>query len=221
MASSDKILVIFSGGQDSTVCLLKAIHDYGRDQVVALSFVYGQRHSIELEAAKKMAATLRVSHKIIFLNTLAELSDNALTNSEKSIQSGENGSYPNTFVPGRNALFLLYAAIYGDTIGARRLVIGVSEADFSGYPDCRADFIFSMEETLSLALGKKIIIEAPLQYLNTAEIWGLADALGALDWVEENSHTCYLGVKGGCHECPACHLREEGLKRYRALQQES
>lgn len=220
MISNHKTLVIFSGGQDSTVCLLKAIYDYGRDHVVALSFAYGQRHSIELEAAKKMAVTLRVPHKVIFLDTLAELSDNALTNAKKHIQRSSNNSYPNTFVPGRNALFLLYAAIYGDTIGASRLMIGVSEADFSGYPDCRADFIASMEQTLSLALGKKITIEAPLQYLNKAEVWGLADSLGALDWVEENSHTCYLGVKGGCHKCPACHLREEGLKRYRALQQE-
>lgn len=135
---------------------------------------------------------------------------------EQAAIQQEAGSPPNTMVDGRNALFLMYAAIYAKSQGIRQIVIGVSEADFSGYPDCRDIFIKSMNVTLNLAMAYDFQLLTPLMHLNKAQVWGLADDLGYLDFVREQTHTCYLGVKGGCGTCPSCVLRENGLRAYLA-----
>ena len=133
--------------------------------------------------------------------------------SEQEIKEEKDG-VPNTFVDGRNALFLLYAAIYAKGQGITDIITGVCETDFSGYPDCRDVFIKSMNVTINLAMDYNFCINTPLMYLTKAQTWQLADELGALDYVREHTHTCYLGVEGGCGECPSCVLREKGLQQY-------
>lgn len=211
--SSTQAIVIFSGGQDSTTCLLQAIADYGREQVQAITFHYGQRHAIELDCARWIAQDLGIRQTLLDLSLMQSITHNALMDNNATISSGENGM-PNTFVDGRNALFLLYAAIYAKSQAAKHLIIGVSEADFSGYPDCRAAFITSMNQSLNLAMDYPFQIHTPLMQLNKAQTWALADQLGYLDYVREHSHTCYQGIKGGCGECPSCQLRNKGLAEY-------
>lgn len=215
---SEKILVIFSGGQDSTTCLLQAIATCGAPQVEAITFCYGQRHTIELECARRIAADLQVRQTVLDIPQLQAVTHNALMDENAAITQGDDG-LPSTFVDGRNALFLLYAAIYAKGRGIRRIMIGVSEADFSGYPDCRDIFIKSMNVSLNLAMAYDFRIETPLMNLKKAEVWALADQLGRLDYVREYSHSCYRGVRGGCGTCPACELRERGWREYQALRQ--
>lgn len=212
-----KAIVIFSGGQDSTTCLIQAIQEYGVSNVEAVTFQYGQRHAIELEKAQWIANDLGVKQTLIDTSVIKSITTNAMM-SETEIKQDENGM-PNTFVDGRNALFLLYAAIYAKGQGATDIITGVCETDFSGYPDCRDVFIKSMNVTLNLAMDYQFNIRTPLMYLTKAQTWQLADELGALDYVREHTHTCYIGVEGGCGECPSCVLREKGLKEY--LQQKS
>ena len=212
-----KAVVIFSGGQDSTTCLIQAIQEYGVENVEAVTFQYGQRHAIELEKAKWIAQDLGVKQTLIDTSVIKAITTNAMM-SETEIKKDENGM-PNTFVDGRNALFLLYAAIYAKGQGATDIITGVCETDFSGYPDCRDVFIKSMNVTLNLAMDYQFNIRTPLMYLTKAQTWQLADELGALDYVREHTHTCYIGVDGGCGKCPSCVLREKGLAEY--LQQKS
>lgn len=210
---SEKVVVVFSGGQDSTTCLLQARKEYGAENTYALSFFYGQKHWVEIEKSKKIAQDLGVNHEILQVNQLFEcLKDCSLINSDLEIKQGEK--YPNTFVDGRNHMFLSVAAIYAKQIGAHKIITGCCETDFSGYPDCRREFIDSLEKTLSLAMDYPFSIITPLMYLNKAETWKLADDLGFLDYVRDNTHTCYNGVEGGCHECPSCKLREKGYNEY-------
>lgn len=210
-----KALVIFSGGQDSTTCLLAAIAEYGRENVQTICFQYGQRHGIELERAQWIARDLGVKQTVLDLSVVGSVTQNALMTDGAQIQNDENGM-PNTFVDGRNALFLLYAAIYAKSQEIRDIFIGVCETDFSGYPDCRDVFVKSMNVTLNLAMGYDFNIRTPLMYLTKKETWALADRLGGFDYVREHTHTCYLGVLGGCGECPSCVLREKGLQEYLA-----
>lgn len=212
-----KAVVIFSGGQDSTTCLLLAIQEYGVENVHAMTFQYGQRHHIELEKAKWICQDLGVKHHILDMSAMQVFAPNAMMN-ETEIKTGDNG-VPNTLVDGRNALFLLYAAIYAKSQGMTDIMTGVCETDFSGYPDCRDVFIKSMNVTLNLAMDYNFNIRTPLMYLTKAQTWQLADKLGALDYVREHTHTCYMGVEGGCGECPSCILREKGLAEY--LEQKS
>lgn len=212
-----KVVVIHSGGQDSTTCLLLAIQEYGVENVHAMTFQYGQRHHIELEKAKWICQDLRVTHHILDMSAMQVFAPNAMMN-ETEIKTGDNG-VPNTLVDGRNALFLLYAAIYAKSQGMTDIMTGVCETDFSGYPDCRDVFIKSMNVTLNLAMDYNFNIRTPLMYLTKAQTWQLADELGALDYVREHTHTCYMGVEGGCGECPSCILREKGLAEY--LEQKS
>ena len=212
-----KVVVIHSGGQDSTTCLLLAIQEYGVENVHAMTFQYGQRHHIELEKAKWICQDLGVTHHILDMSAMQVFAPNAMMN-ETEIKTGDNG-VPNTLVDGRNALFLLYAAIYAKSQGMTDIMTGVCETDFSGYPDCRDVFIKSMNVTLNLAMDYNFNIRTPLMYLTKAQTWQLADELGALDYVREHTHTCYMGVKGGCGECPSCILREKGLAEY--LEQKS
>lgn len=210
------VLVIFSGGQDSTTCLMQAIQERGADQVHTVTFNYGQRHALEVELATTMAKELGVaSHKVITVDWYRDITSNALMDTTTPIQHEADAPFPNTFVEGRNALFLLTAAIYAKSKGIYDLIIGVSDADFSGYPDCREAFIHSMNETINLAMDCEFHIHAPLQHLTKADEWALADRLGCLDYIRQRTLTCYEGVIGdGCGKCPACQLRAHGLNTY-------
>jgi 7-cyano-7-deazaguanine synthase len=213
--SNEKALVIFSGGQDSTTCLIQAIQQYGRENVVAITFQYGQRHAIELERARQIAQDFNIPQTVLDLSLMQQITHNALMDGQAAIENSENG-VPNTFVDGRNALFLLYAAIYAKSQNIRHIIVGVCETDFSGYPDCRDVFVKSMNVTLNLAMDYAFQIHTPLMYLTKAQTWALADQLGYLDYIRQHTHTCYLGIAGGCGECPSCVLRERGLAEYLA-----
>ena len=208
-------IVIFSGGQDSTTCLIQAIAEYGVENVEAVTFQYGQRHAIELEKAKWIAQNLGVKQTLIDTSVIKAITHNALIDKQAKIEKKEN-DVPNTFVDGRNALFLLYAAIYAKGQGITDIITGVCETDFSGYPDCRDVFIKSMNVTLNLAMDYQFNIKTPLMYLTKAQTWQLADELGALDYVRNHTHTCYEGMEGGCGKCPSCKLRDKGLMEYLA-----
>jgi protein ExsB len=210
-----KAIVIFSGGQDSTTCLFQAIAEYGKENVETMTFQYGQRHSIELEKAKWIAQDLGVKQIFIDTSVIKAITHNALMDENVHIEQKDN-KLPNTFVDGRNALFLLYAAIYAKGQGIQDIITGVCETDFSGYPDCRDVFIKSMNVTLNLAMDYQFNIKTPLMYLTKAQTWQLADELGVLDYVRNYTHTCYEGVDGGCSQCPSCILRDKGLKEYLA-----
>lgn len=208
--------MVFSGGQDSTTCLFQAIQDYGKENVEVITFFYGQRHAIELEKAKWIVRDLNVKQTMIDTSVIKQTTNNALMDDSMEISQGESEEYPNTFVDGRNALFLLLAGTYAKGQGITDIIIGVCETDFSGYPDCRDVFVKSMNVTLNLAMDFPFVVKTPLMYLTKAETWALADELGRLDYVREHTHTCYMGVDGGCGECPSCLLREQGLKEYLA-----
>ena len=223
-------LVLFSGGQDSATCLPWALQRYDRVETVA--FDYGQRHHVELEARQQVLAALRAQFPqwtarlgqdhVLDLKVLGEIGDTAMTR-EREIEMQDNG-LPNTFVPGRNLLFLTLAAALGYRRNLNVLVGGMCETDFSGYPDCRDDTIKSQQVTLALGLGAKLTIETPLMWLDKAQTWALADSLGGaplVDLIVEQSHTCYLGERGvrhdwgyGCGTCPACTLRAAGWSRW-------
>nr|WP_094575548.1 7-cyano-7-deazaguanine synthase QueC [Kingella denitrificans] len=208
-------LVVFSGGQDSTTCLFQAMQQYGAENVQAITFAYGQRHGIELERAASIAQELGIRQTVLDLSLITAITHNALTDAQAAIETDAQGM-PNTFVDGRNALFLLYAAIYAKSQNIHDIFIGVCETDFSGYPDCRQIFVQSMNVTLNLAMAYDFRLHTPLMYLTKKETWALADELGVLDYIRTRTHTCYLGVDGGCHECPSCVLRERGLAEYLA-----
>jgi 7-cyano-7-deazaguanine synthase len=206
----EKALVIFSGGQDSTTCLFWAKQQFSH--VEAVTFAYGQRHDAEIEVAKEIAAELDVPHHILDLSLLGQLTSNALTRHDLDI---DNADVPNTFVDGRNHLFLSFAAVMAKQLGMHHIVTGVCETDFSGYPDCRDQFVKSLNVTLNLAMDYPFVIDTPLMWLDKKQTWELADRLGAFDYVKERTLTCYNGILGsGCGECPACVLRQNGLAAY-------
>ena len=209
---NEKAVVVFSGGQDSTTCLYWALKQF--KEVVAVTFNYNQRHSLEIDVAKSIADELGVKHHVLDMSLLNQLAPNALTRADIAIEQ-KDGELPSTFVPGRNLLFLSFATILANQIGARHIVTGVCETDFSGYPDCRDAFVKSCNVTLNLALDKPFVIHTPLMWINKAETWKLADDLGVLDFVREKTLTCYNGIIAeGCGECPACELRKRGLEDY-------
>lgn len=214
MNPSNRALVVFSGGQDSTTCLLLARQEFGPANVEALSFAYGQRHAIELERARFICEQLQVPQTLLRLDSLGQITHNALMDAGAEIQ--RQGALPNTFVAGRNALFLLYAAIFASERNLGTIYLGVSQTDYSGYPDCRDVFVKSMNVSLNLALGRDFDVRTPLMYRTKKETWALADELGGLELVRDHSHSCYRGVAGGCHDCPSCRLREESLRDYLA-----
>lgn len=208
-----KAIVVFSGGQDSTTCLLWALKKY--DEVETITFDYNQRHKQEIEVAQNIASDLGVSNTVIDVSIINDLTVNALTRSDMNIATNEETGLPNTFVPGRNILFLTLASIAAYQKKANAIVTGVCQTDFSGYPDCRNDFVRSLNNSLALGLDKHIAIETPLMWLNKEQTWELADQLGRLDYVANKTLTCYNGVIGnGCGECPACKLRRRGLNNY-------
>jgi 7-cyano-7-deazaguanine synthase len=214
MKNKEKAVVVFSGGQDSTTCLLWALKNY--KEVLAVSFDYGQRHKKELECAAEICDKLGVKQTVIDLKELNRLAPNSLTREDIKVDTDapEEGT-PNSFVEGRNMLFLTYAAIFAKGEGATDIITGVSQSDFSGYPDCRDIFIKSLNTTLNLAMDYEFDIITPLMWIDKEETWELADKLGGFDIVREMTLTCYNGIKGdGCGNCPSCKLRKRGLDNY-------
>ncbi|SNU08481.1 preQ(0) biosynthesis protein QueC [Lachnospiraceae bacterium] len=214
MKNNKEAVVAFSGGQDSTTCLAWALKKY--EKVYAISFDYGQRHKKELECAKSLAEKLGAEHVILNLKELNKLAPNSLTRSDIEVDKDapEEGT-PNTYVEGRNLLFLTYAAIFAKTHGITDIITGVSQSDYSGYPDCRDIFIKSLTTTLSLAMDYEFDIITPLMWIDKESTWELADQLGVFDIVRNETLTCYNGIIGdGCGDCPSCKLRRRGLERY-------
>ena len=214
--NENEALVVFSGGQDSTTCLFWAKKEFGK--VHALTFRYGQKHVLEVEMAERLAAKAGVDFHILDVPLVGQLGANSLTDTSIVMdQEKPEDSFPNTFVPGRNLFFLSIAAVFARERGIRHIVTGVSQTDFSGYPDCRDAFIRSLNVTLDLAIDEQFVIHTPLMWLDKARTWALADSLGVLDIVRNETLTCYNGIPGdGCGHCPACRLRRAGLEKYLA-----
>jgi 7-cyano-7-deazaguanine synthase len=209
---NEKAVVVFSGGQDSTTCLFWGLDHFA--EVETVTFNYNQRHSLEIDCAASIAKELGVKHTVLDMSLLNQLAPNALTRGDIEIEHKE-GELPSTFVDGRNLLFLSFAAVLAKQVGARHIITGVCETDFSGYPDCRDVFVKSLNVTLNLAMDYQFVIHTPLMWINKAETWKLADELGAFNFVREKTLTCYNGIIGdGCGECPACKLRAAGLAEY-------
>jgi 7-cyano-7-deazaguanine synthase len=229
-ANERKALVLFSGGQDSTACLAWALERYA--EVETIGFDYGQRHRIELDCRQTVrreiaaqfpawAARLGEDH-LLDLSLLGQISDTALTE-QRAIAMQANG-LPNTFVPGRNLLFLTFAATLAYRRGASVLVGGMCETDYSGYPDCRDNTLKALQVALSLGLDAPMTVETPLMFITKGETWALTEQLGGAalnDLVIEHTHTCYLGERKirhawgwGCGSCPACELRARGYDEY-------
>jgi len=225
-------LVLFSGGQDSTTCLAHALKTYERVETIA--FDYRQRHHVELEARLRVLAEMRRQFPqwapklgqdhVLDLAVLGHVSETSLT--RETAFKMEASGLPNTFVPGRNLLFLTLAAAVAYRRDLEVIVTGVCETDFSGYPDCRDDTMKAMQLALSLGMDKRYLIETPLMWIDKADTWRLAESLGGtalVDLIVEHTHTCYLGDREhrhawgyGCGSCPACELRARGWERYRA-----
>jgi len=210
-ANGAKALVLLSGGQDSTTSLFWARNKFG--YVETLSFDYGQRHKIELKSAKKIARLADAGNTVIKIKEFEALKNNALLDKKINLKGRDsvNKNLPASFVPGRNILFLTVAAAFAYTRGIRDIVIGVSQVDYSGYPDCRAGFIRSMEKTLSIGMEYPVKIHTPLIKLDKKQTVLLAIELGVLEMMGY-THTCYEGKKPGCGKCPACILRKKGFK---------
>lgn len=227
-------LVLFSGGQDSTVCLAWALDRFSR--VETIGFDYGQRHRIELACRQRLREGLcrgfprwvpRLGEDhLVAIDALGTISETALTR-DTAIEMGGNG-LPSTFVPGRNLLFVTFAAAVAYRRGLRHLVGGMCETDYSGYPDCRDDTMKAMQVALNLGMASRFVLDTPLMWIDKAATWSLAERLGGralVDLIVEETHSCYRGERGqrhdwgyGCAACPACDLRAAGYRKYRAAQ---
>ena len=213
MKADDSLaLVVLSGGQDSTTCLYWAIDRYAAANVETLTFDYGQRHRIELECAQRVAAHAGVPNTILPIDTFAALGGDALTDSDIEVQRELETpeALPNTFVPGRNLVFLTFAAAFAYQRGIGNVVTGVAQTDYSGYPDCREGTITSLQHTIRLGMEFDVVLHTPLMHLSKQETVELARDLGALPAMAL-THTCYNGVRPPCGECPACVLRARGF----------
>ena len=228
---SEAALVLFSGGQDSTTCLAWALDRYER--VETIGFNYGQRHSIEMECRQDVLAAIRSqfpnwaarlgSELVVDVPTLGTISETSLTR-EAEFRMQADG-LPNSFVPGRNLVFLTFAAAVAYRRDIKRIVTGVCETDYSGYPDCRDDTMKAMQVALSLGLERRLVIETPLMWVDKLRTWELAESLGGptlVELVRTRTHSCYLGDRShehdwgyGCGACPACELRRAGWMAYR------
>lgn len=233
--AADGALVLFSGGQDSTTCLAWALERFER--VETIGFGYGQRHAVELDCREGVRASLRElkpgwdrrlgEDHLLDLSVLGAVSDTALT-SDRQIELG-SGGLPNTFVPGRNIIFMTFAAAVAFRRGLRHLVGGMCETDYSGYPDCRDDALKALQVALNIGMESRFILDTPLMWITKAETWALAAEIGGpalVELIRADTHTCYLGVReqlhdwgAGCGDCPACELRASGYRDYRASQQ--
>ncbi len=211
-----KAVVVLSGGQDSAICLALACRKYGCKSVVAITFDYGQRHAVETKFARKLARRFGVSaHKVVRMGFYRELTTNALLDPGIAIARRKGSGCPTTVVEGRNAFFLLAAGVWAKSLGATEIYTGVSQADYSGYPDCRDAFIRAQEKMMRLAMEWPFKIVTPFMNKTKAEEWAIADRLGILELVRDETVTCYRGIPGsGCGKCPACRLRNRGLAEY-------
>jgi 7-cyano-7-deazaguanine synthase len=229
--SPDTALVLFSGGQDSTVCLAWALQQFSR--VETIGFDYGQRHAIELTVRTRLRERMGTLYAdwqvrlgddhLVKLDALAAISDTALTRNT-AIEMADSG-LPSTFVPGRNMIFFCFAGALAYRRGARHLVAGMCETDYSGYPDCRDDTIKAVQVALTLGLDKRVTIHTPLMWIDKADTFAMAEQIGGkafLEIVIEDSHSCYLGDRSkrhewgfGCGECPACQLRAQGFAKFK------
>ena len=211
-----KAVVVLSGGQDSATCLALAVKKYGAREVAAITFVYGQRHAVEVKYARRLARHFGVAaHKVVKFGFYKDITQSALLAERGRIGRARGAKCPNTVVEGRNAFFLMAAAVWAKTLGAKALYTGVSQADFSGYPDCRAVFIRAQEKAIRLALDFPVRIVTPFMEMTKADEWALAAELGILDLIANGTVTCYNGIPGkGCGKCPACKLRNRGLREY-------
>lgn len=207
-----KAVVVLSGGQDSTTCLYWALEEFGAENVEALTFDYGQRHRIELECARDVANCAGVPQSTLPIDTFAALGGNALTDTGLPVGELPENGLPNTFVPGRNLIFLTFAAAYARQRDVFDLVAGVAQTDYSGYPDCRRETIDSLESTLSFGMDTTFRIHTPLMDLSKKETVELARDLGALDAMAL-THTCYKGQRPPCGSCAACKLRAQGFQQ--------
>jgi 7-cyano-7-deazaguanine synthase len=225
-------LVLFSGGQDSATCLAWALARF--DHVETIGYAYGQRHAIELSCREPLLDGMKANnagwaaklgeHHTLDIPTLAAVSETALTR-DVAIAMGEGG-LPNTFVPGRNLIFLTFAAALAYRRGIKHIVTGVCETDYSGYPDCRDDTIKALQVAINLGMERRFVLHTPLMWRDKAATWALAQELGGdplVDLIRHHSHSCYVGERSvrhdwgfGCGECPACHLRADGWSRYAA-----
>ncbi|MGZ8288374.1 MAG: 7-cyano-7-deazaguanine synthase QueC [Telluria sp.] len=230
MHQPDTALVLFSGGQDSTTCLAWALERYPR--VETIGFDYGQRHAVELEVRPAVLSKMRAlrpewdarlgEDHLVDLSLIAQISDTALT-SDVEITMQANG-LPNTFVPGRNLMFMMVAATLAYRRGLTVLVGGMCETDFSGYPDCRDDTMKALQVALNLGMATRLKVETPLMWIDKAQTWQLAQDTGGtalVDLIRTDTHTCYLGERGalhawgyGCGTCPACELRARGYLQF-------
>jgi len=214
--NKNRCVLVFSGGQDSTTLLFHAKKLY--KEVIAISFNYGQRHEQELDCARDLCKKYGVEHHILDMGLLNQLAPNALTRTDLDVEKGEadTDSVPNTFVDGRNMIFLTFAAIFAKQREINVIMTGVSQSDFSGYPDCRDIFIKSLNTTLNLSMDYQFVVETPLMWLDKAETWNMAYELEVLDIIKNETLTCYNGVIGnGCGECPACILRKNGYLEFK------
>jgi 7-cyano-7-deazaguanine synthase len=230
MPADASALVLFSGGQDSTTCLAWALERFGH--VETIGFDYGQRHRVELDVRPKILASVRArfpswasrlgEDHVLDVPVLGHISETALTRDTAMVM--QSNGLPNTFVPGRNVLFMTLAAALAYRRGLKHLVTGVCETDYSGYPDCRDDTMKSLQATLNLGMDSRVVIHTPLMWIDKAETWRMAEQLGGaalVDLVRDETHTCYQGDRSrrhawgyGCGACPACELRATGHAVY-------
>jgi 7-cyano-7-deazaguanine synthase len=233
-SAQSKALVLFSGGQDSTVCLASALARF--DEVETVGFDYGQKHIVELECRTRVLAELKSAFPnwaqklgpdhMLGLKELSQISETSLTR-DMQIEMDDSG-LPNTFVPGRNLLFFVYASALGYRRGATTLVGGMCETDYSGYPDCRNDTLQTLAQAVSLGMARPFTFDTPLMYIDKAQTWALAKDLGGdrlVDLIIEETHTCYRGDRThrhdwgyGCNDCPACELRANGYAKWHGVE---
>ncbi len=214
-----KCVVIFSGGQDSTTCLALALREFG--EVEAITFRYGQRHIVEEDAARAICEMWSVKQTIVDLDFVSQIGNSALVgDGDVNSAHPSHPNLPSSFVPNRNAFFISIAHAYAQKIGAKRIMGGMCETDYSGYPDCRETFIGRIVGALNAGSDSEIVMETPLMYLTKAMTWKVADNLGVLATVRDISHTCYEGNTvmhewgAGCGDCPACKLRAKGWNEF-------
>jgi len=217
-----KAVVVLSGGQDSATALALATRQHGSDKVAAITFAYGQRHQLETTFARALAKRFRIArHKVVKMNFMGELAASSLLQTSKhpNVQTFERKrgmECPTTVVEGRNAFFLMAGSVWAKELGATEVWTGVSQADFSGYPDCREAFVKAQQRAARLALDWPIRIVTPFMHMTKADEWLLAAELGILDIIENHTLTCYNGIPGkGCGKCPACKLRNRGYAEFR------
>ena len=208
--NADSALVVLSGGQDSTTCLYWALDRFDPVRVQAITFDYGQRHRVELDSARRVAEFAGVPQVVLPIDTFDALGGNALTDADMPVGSMPAEGLPNTFVPGRNLVFLTFAAAFAYQRGIADIVTGVAQTDYSGYPDCRESTLIALERALSLGMDADFRLHAPLMHLSKKETVQMAERLGALPAMAL-THTCYEGMRPPCGHCPACELRAQGF----------